>query len=45
MRVSKAVEKIVRIVREELSVGRNTVEQGKAARIWLVFMFVTIAPA
>ena len=40
MRVSKVVGKIVRIAREELSVGRNTAEQEKAARIWLVFMFV-----
>ena len=29
--------KIVRIAREELSVGRNTAERGKAVRIWSVF--------
>ena len=38
--MSKVVGKIVRIAREELSVGRNTAEQEKAARIWLVIIFV-----
>ena len=37
MRERKVVVKIVRIAREELSVGRNTAERGKAARIWFVF--------
>ena len=39
MRERKVVLKIVRIAREESSVGRNTAERGKAARIWFVFMF------
>ena len=36
----KVVVKIVRIAGEELNVGRNTAERGKAARTWFVFAYV-----
>ena len=39
----KVVLKIVRIAREESSVGRNTAERGKAARIWSVIELTTTA--
>ena len=42
MRERRDVEKIVRIAQEELSAARNTAEQGKAARIWLVSIFFQV---